>query len=178
MLILKIDKFKKFTVGSYAFQTFKIRSTKNFCLRLDVHLGLNKLLVTSSISDDWWVVSTTKTAQLIDMPYMGWTRVSPTNALVERWASRGNYNWTIPARITNRAVITIASNYLLCFTCTQEKQISQSLSTVLLKKLQATKADGTWHQYIERYCTQMKQSEIHVWSPCILWTAFCKWQLA
>jgi len=84
MLILKIDKFKKFTVGSYAFQTFKIRSTKNFCLRLDVHLGLNKLLVTSSISDDWWVVSTTKTAQLIDMPYMGWTRVSPTNALVER----------------------------------------------------------------------------------------------
>jgi len=41
MLVLNVHNFEKFTVGGNAFQIFITRSTKNFCLRLDVHLGLN-----------------------------------------------------------------------------------------------------------------------------------------
>ena len=43
MLVLKADKFEKFTVGGSALQTLTTLSTKNFCLRLDVHLGVNKM---------------------------------------------------------------------------------------------------------------------------------------
>jgi len=38
MLVLKVDNFEKFTVGSNAFLTLPTRSTKHFCLRLHVHL--------------------------------------------------------------------------------------------------------------------------------------------
>jgi len=43
ILDLKTDNFEKFTVDGNAFQTLMTRSTKNFCRRLDVHLGLNNL---------------------------------------------------------------------------------------------------------------------------------------
>ena len=43
MLVLNVHNFEKITVGCNAFQTFITQSTKNFCLRIDVHLGLNNL---------------------------------------------------------------------------------------------------------------------------------------
>jgi len=45
MLFLKTFKDAKFTVDGSAFQTFISLSTKNFCLMLAVHLGLNKIFV-------------------------------------------------------------------------------------------------------------------------------------
>ena len=41
MLFLKTFKDAKFVVDGNAFQTFITLSTKNFCLMLAVHLGLN-----------------------------------------------------------------------------------------------------------------------------------------
>jgi len=41
MLFLKAFKDAKFVVDGNAFQTFITLSTKNFCLMLAVHLGLN-----------------------------------------------------------------------------------------------------------------------------------------
>ena len=43
MLFLKTFKDAKFVVDGNAFQTFITLSTKNFCLMLAVHLGLNSL---------------------------------------------------------------------------------------------------------------------------------------
>jgi len=43
MLFLKRFKDAKFVVDGNAFQTFITLSTKNFCLMLAVHLGLNSL---------------------------------------------------------------------------------------------------------------------------------------
>jgi len=43
MLFPKTFKDAKFTVNGNAFQTFITLSTKNFCLMLAVHLGLNSL---------------------------------------------------------------------------------------------------------------------------------------
>jgi len=43
MLFLKTFKDAKFAVDGNAFQTFITLSTKNFCLMLAVHLGLNSL---------------------------------------------------------------------------------------------------------------------------------------
>ena len=53
MLFLKTFKDAKFVVDGNAFQAFITLSTKNFCLMLAVHLGLNSLgpiLMTSSVS--------------------------------------------------------------------------------------------------------------------------------
>jgi len=43
MLFLQTFKDAKFVVDGNAFQTFITPSTKNFCLMLAVHLGLNSL---------------------------------------------------------------------------------------------------------------------------------------
>ena len=43
MLFLKTYKDAKFVVDGNAFQTFITLSTKNLCLMLAVHLGLNSL---------------------------------------------------------------------------------------------------------------------------------------
>ena len=48
MLFLKKFKDAKFVVDGNAFQTFITLSTKNFCLMLAVHLGLNSTAIATS----------------------------------------------------------------------------------------------------------------------------------